>query len=73
LPDKCSFCCPQDPDIVPTSEQVDVQPCVPDGMGRFGRDGRLILLSDGDKIDVLDLSTDAEQAWTAFLREHRCL
>jgi hypothetical protein len=43
---------------------------VPGGMGWFGRDGRLVVLSDGEKIDVLDLVTDAEQAWTAFLREH---
>ena len=40
---------------------------------RHAGDGRLVLLSDGDKIDVLDLATDAEQAWMAFLREHGCL
>ena len=27
---------------------------VPGGMGWFGRDGRLVVLSDGEKIDVLD-------------------
>lgn len=46
---------------------------VPGGMGWFGRDGRLVVLSDGEKIDVLDLAADAEQAWTAFLRDHGCL
>ena len=46
---------------------------VPEGVGWFGRDGRLVVLPDGEKIDVLDLATEAEQAWTAFLREHRCL
>ena len=46
---------------------------VPGGMGWFGRDGRLVVLSDGEKIDVLDLATEAEQVWTAFLREHWCL
>jgi hypothetical protein len=46
---------------------------VPGSMGWFGRDGRLVVLSDGEKIDVLDLVTETEQAWTAFLREHRCL
>jgi hypothetical protein len=39
-------------------------------MGWFERDGRLVVLSDGEKIDVLDLAADAEQAWTAFLRDH---
>lgn len=43
---------------------------VPGGAGWFGRDGRLVVLSDGEKVDVLDLATEAEQAWTAFLREH---
>ena len=46
---------------------------VPGGMGWFGRDGRLVVLSDGEKINVLDLANEAEQAWTAFLREHGCL
>jgi hypothetical protein len=46
---------------------------VPGGMGWFGRDGRLVVLSDGEKIDVLHLATEAEQAWTAFLRERGCL
>ena len=46
---------------------------VPGGMGWFGRDGRLVVLSDGKKIDVPDLSAEAEDAWTVFLREHECL
>lgn len=46
---------------------------VPGGMGWFGRDGRLVVLSDGEKIDVLDLAAAAEEAWTVFLREHRYL
>ena len=45
---------------------------VPGGMGRFGRDGRLVVLSDGEKIDVRDLAAE-EQTWTTFLREHQCL
>jgi hypothetical protein len=43
---------------------------VPGRVGWFGFDGRLVVLSDGEKIDVLDLASEAEQAWTAFLREH---
>lgn len=43
---------------------------VPGGVGWFGRDGRLVVLSDGEKTDVLDLATEAEKAWTAFLRDH---
>jgi hypothetical protein len=46
---------------------------VPGGMGWFGRDGTLVVLSDGEKTDVLHLATEAEQAWTAFLRERGCL
>jgi hypothetical protein len=43
---------------------------VPGRVGWFGSDGRLVVLSDGEKIDVLGLASEAEQAWTAFLREH---
>jgi hypothetical protein len=46
---------------------------VPGGIGWFGRDGRLVVLSGGEKIDVLDLVTETEQAWTTFLRERRYL
>jgi hypothetical protein len=42
---------------------------VPGGRGWFGRDGRLVILWNGEKIDVLDMAAKAEEAWTAFLRE----
>lgn len=41
---------------------------VPRGMGWFGRDGRLVVLSDGEKTDVLDLAAECETAWTSFLK-----
>lgn len=41
---------------------------VPGGEGWFGRDGRLVVLSRGEKIDVLDLVVQCEAAWTDFLR-----
>ena len=31
LPDECSFCCPRNSYVVPTSEQLDVQPCLHNG------------------------------------------
>jgi hypothetical protein len=34
---------------------------VPGGMGWFGRDGRLLVLSDGEKSDVLDLAAERER------------
>jgi hypothetical protein len=41
---------------------------VPGGAGWFGRDGRLVVLSRGEKLDVLDLVSDCETAWAEFLR-----
>jgi hypothetical protein len=38
--------------------------------GWFGRDWRLVVLSRGDKLDMLDLITACEAAWTEFLRGH---
>ena len=46
---------------------------VPCGKGWFGPDGRLVVLAGGEKIDVLDLAADCEEAWTDFLRKHRRL
>jgi hypothetical protein len=40
---------------------------VPGAKGWFGRDGRLVVLSGGEKIDVLDLVSECEMAWTKFL------
>lgn len=42
---------------------------VPGGKGWFGSDGRLVVLSGGEKIDVLDLVMDCEEAWTDFLQK----
>lgn len=41
---------------------------VPGGTGWFGPDGRLVVLTGGEKIDVLDLVADCEAAWVQFLR-----
>ncbi len=43
---------------------------VPGHQGWFGRDARLVVLTGGEKIDVLDLTAKCETAWTAFLQEH---
>jgi hypothetical protein len=43
---------------------------IPAGKGWVGSEGRLVVLSGGEKIDVLDLVADCEEAWTDFLRKH---
>jgi len=43
---------------------------VPGGKGWFGPDGRLVVLSGGEKIDLLDLAANCEAAWKDFLRTH---
>lgn len=43
------------------------------GAGWFGRDARLIVLSRGEKVDVLDLVVRCESAWTDFLEASRRL
>jgi hypothetical protein len=43
---------------------------VPGGKGWFGPNGQLVVLSGGEKTDVLDLAASCEAAWKDFLRTH---